>query len=642
MSPTIKCHYDVLNVPRDADVATIKKHHRKMALKYHPDKNMGDQSATEYFQLVQQAYECLSDPQERKWYDEHRESILAGWSASSGGDKADLHMLFDVVHFMHAGCYSGYHNETGGFFNVYATVFSEIASGERKQDALLVELPTNFGNGDTEWQDVLNFYQSWESFVSVLNFAWEDKYNVHEDAPDRRVRRLMEEENKKARRVAKRKYNADILALVAFVKRRDPRVQNKRAEMEVQKEEQEQRQRDQAVQRKYQQQEAKQAWREKGQKEMEEIEEDDRLAGRFRLDDDLEDNEEEETKREEEPEEELAVWRCECCQKDFESEGQLGNHMKSKKHKKVAERKKDQQEANQQEEEAAVTTDDNNKDGEKDPSDAAEDLMTTHDNDPAVQVVVTQDNGEHAEISVEKKETKSEEKSDSWRCECCQIDFESEGQLGNHMKSKKHKEQAAQRKKDRQEAKQAWREKGLNETEEAEEEDRLAGRVGLDDHDYGGGKKKRGKMKKNKRRVDEEENEDDQKEEEEVPDAENGQVSPTTINNDNNDGEMDSSDIAEDLTTVDKDPAVVTQDNADHVEIPEEDTYNDEEETESEEEPDIWQCECCQKDFKSEGQMENHTKSKKHKEAFKKYQAKLMKNEEKLMNEMMDAIVIEP
>ena len=39
---TIQCHYDILGVPRDADAATIKKHHRKMALKYHPDKNVGD------------------------------------------------------------------------------------------------------------------------------------------------------------------------------------------------------------------------------------------------------------------------------------------------------------------------------------------------------------------------------------------------------------------------------------------------------------------------------------------------------------------------------------------------------------------------------------------------------------------------
>jgi DnaJ family protein A protein 5 len=64
---TIRCHYEVLGVERTADSTTIKKAHRKLALKLHPDKNIGDESAAEQFRLVQQAYECLSDPTERKW-----------------------------------------------------------------------------------------------------------------------------------------------------------------------------------------------------------------------------------------------------------------------------------------------------------------------------------------------------------------------------------------------------------------------------------------------------------------------------------------------------------------------------------------------------------------------------------------------
>ena len=69
MTIQIRCHYDVLNVARDADSATIKKAHRKAALKHHPDKNMNkskeeqEESGAE-FKLIQAAYECLSDPQE--------------------------------------------------------------------------------------------------------------------------------------------------------------------------------------------------------------------------------------------------------------------------------------------------------------------------------------------------------------------------------------------------------------------------------------------------------------------------------------------------------------------------------------------------------------------------------------------------
>lgn len=78
----IKCYYEVLEAERDADDETLKKNYRKLALKFHPDKikisNLDENEAKEKFQLIQQAYEVLSDPQERAWYDKHREQILRG------------------------------------------------------------------------------------------------------------------------------------------------------------------------------------------------------------------------------------------------------------------------------------------------------------------------------------------------------------------------------------------------------------------------------------------------------------------------------------------------------------------------------------------------------------------------------------
>lgn len=56
----VQCHYEILGVGRDADSATIKKNHRKQALKHHPDKNLGDDDAANKFLLIQQAYEVLS------------------------------------------------------------------------------------------------------------------------------------------------------------------------------------------------------------------------------------------------------------------------------------------------------------------------------------------------------------------------------------------------------------------------------------------------------------------------------------------------------------------------------------------------------------------------------------------------------
>ena len=59
-SGPIQCHYDVLGCDQDADISVIKKKHRKLVLKYHPDKNLGDESAADKFILVQRAYEVLS------------------------------------------------------------------------------------------------------------------------------------------------------------------------------------------------------------------------------------------------------------------------------------------------------------------------------------------------------------------------------------------------------------------------------------------------------------------------------------------------------------------------------------------------------------------------------------------------------
>lgn len=62
-------YYKILGVSRGASAEEIKKAYRKMALKYHPDRNQGDKAAEERFKGVNEAYAVLSDPQKRRHYD---------------------------------------------------------------------------------------------------------------------------------------------------------------------------------------------------------------------------------------------------------------------------------------------------------------------------------------------------------------------------------------------------------------------------------------------------------------------------------------------------------------------------------------------------------------------------------------------
>lgn len=87
-----KDFYQVLGVSRDASQNDIKKAYRKLALKYHPDKNQGDKEAESKFKEISAAYEVLSDENKRSKYDRfgHDAFVNSGGGSAAGGDPFDI------------------------------------------------------------------------------------------------------------------------------------------------------------------------------------------------------------------------------------------------------------------------------------------------------------------------------------------------------------------------------------------------------------------------------------------------------------------------------------------------------------------------------------------------------------------------
>ena len=81
-------YYQILGISKDAKSEEIKKAYRKLAMKYHPDKNPGDGEAEKNFKKVSEAYEVLGDQQKRQIYDQYGSAGLDSAGAHSGGGAA--------------------------------------------------------------------------------------------------------------------------------------------------------------------------------------------------------------------------------------------------------------------------------------------------------------------------------------------------------------------------------------------------------------------------------------------------------------------------------------------------------------------------------------------------------------------------
>ena len=99
-------YYEILQISRDCTGAEIKKSYRKLALKYHPDKNQGDKEAEEKFKLINEAYGVLSDEKKRAIYDRYGKEGLERRGASFHAESMDD--IMDIFNSMFGGGFGGF------------------------------------------------------------------------------------------------------------------------------------------------------------------------------------------------------------------------------------------------------------------------------------------------------------------------------------------------------------------------------------------------------------------------------------------------------------------------------------------------------------------------------------------------------
>ncbi|WP_353229307.1 molecular chaperone DnaJ [Novosphingobium sp.] len=97
-------YYELLEIERTADDKVIKSSFRRLAMRFHPDKNPGDDEAEARFKQINEAYACLSDPQKRAAYDRFGHAAFqqggpgaGGGGGFGGGEFGDLGDIFDTI-----------------------------------------------------------------------------------------------------------------------------------------------------------------------------------------------------------------------------------------------------------------------------------------------------------------------------------------------------------------------------------------------------------------------------------------------------------------------------------------------------------------------------------------------------------------
>ncbi|MGR5547907.1 DnaJ C-terminal domain-containing protein [Vibrio sp. DNB22_12_1] len=125
-------YYEVLGIPKDTSTKDIKKAYKKLAMKYHPDKNPGDKTAEEKFKEIKEAYEILTDDEKRQQYDRFGHAAFQG-SSDNGHHDGRGHYQSGGFEDIFGGAFGrqgfgGFGRSSGGFGG-FDDIFSQTRGG---------------------------------------------------------------------------------------------------------------------------------------------------------------------------------------------------------------------------------------------------------------------------------------------------------------------------------------------------------------------------------------------------------------------------------------------------------------------------------------------------------------------------------
>ncbi|KAF5740943.1 hypothetical protein HS088_TW11G01025 [Tripterygium wilfordii] len=343
-----RCPYHVLGIPIDSTAEEIRSAYKKLALQLHPDKSVNSgvesEEATAQFQKLIRAYEILSNDNSRAVYNSGGGygDPFTGQTVEYGANEPGFEVP-DFFSFPLDSVFTGYGHTGRGFYRVYAGVFNKIYQTELDfvekfgpdcDPALEVLEPPDIGNLGTRYEQVMEFYDYWFRFCTVIEFGRtkkKEKQRYNESV--RRLARMVKYKDKRVIDEIERK--------VSERERRKEETRQLREKLEMEKKEKERKKKEEEIKQLVEKMEISEKESEMGTKKKQELRKFRERMVEKKMERLKKMEEAKKSSRIEENEEEMGgdddegsgKLLCIVCERSFKSKKQWNYHKKSKEHR---------------------------------------------------------------------------------------------------------------------------------------------------------------------------------------------------------------------------------------------------------------------------------------------------------------------